>query len=288
LLVTSQGFPELTSFGEDHADALRHAADAITGMIESYMYRGLDIPSPRRPSEDEHAVVLPAFLTAKVALYRAMREDAVTSMELARHLGTTAGQVRKLLDPATPTRLADLERALGALGRGRVPTRGRAEKYPMRRYVALLDQDRTGGYGVAFPDFPGCTSAGDTLTEAIDQGAQALRMHVEGMIEDGETIPEPRSAEALRQRQGWWDFAGAIVALVPLLPPSVGVERLNISLDRSLVREIDRAAKSLGMSRSAFLAAGAERLLVDAAAGSAPAAPAKRKTRFARGGASKK
>jgi predicted RNase H-like HicB family nuclease len=157
----------------------------------------------------------------------------------------------------------------------------------MRRYIALLDRDKT-GYGVAFPNFPGCTSAGDTLTEAIDQAAQALRMHVEGMIEDGETIPEPRSAEELRQSEGWWDFAGAIVALVPLLPPNIGVERLNISLDRALVHEIDRAAKALGMSRSAFLAAGAERLLVDAAAGSVPATPAQQKIWIARGGRRKK
>lgn len=130
----------------------------------------------------------------------------------------------------------------------------------MRRYIALLDRNAFGDYGVAFPDFPGCTSAGKDLAEAADQAALALRLHVEGMMEDGEAIPEPRSAEELRKLMPDW-FEDAAIALVPLLPPRVGVERLNISLDRNLVREIDAAAKALGMNRSAFLAEGAQRLL---------------------------
>jgi predicted RNase H-like HicB family nuclease len=137
----------------------------------------------------------------------------------------------------------------------------------MRRYIALLHPDATGGYGVSFPDFPGCISGGDDLAEAADQAAQALRFHVEGMLEDGAPIPEPRSAEALRKEKPDW-FEGATIALVPLLPPRVGVERLNISLDRNLLREIDGAAKALGMNRSAFLASGAQRMLEDVAVGS--------------------
>jgi len=130
----------------------------------------------------------------------------------------------------------------------------------MRRYVALLHPDATGGYGISLPDFPGCISAGDSMAEAADQGALALRLHVEGMMEDGEAIPEPRSAEVLKRLKPDW-FEGATIVLVPLLPPRIGAERLNISLDRNLVREIDAAAKALGMNRSAFLAEGAQRLL---------------------------
>jgi predicted RNase H-like HicB family nuclease len=130
----------------------------------------------------------------------------------------------------------------------------------MRRYVALLHPDATGGYGISLPDFPGCISAGDSMAEAADQGALALRLHVEGMMEDDLAIPEPRSAEALKKLMPDW-FEGATIVLVPLLPPRIGAERLNISLDRNLVREIDAAAKALGMNRSAFLAEGARRLL---------------------------
>jgi predicted RNase H-like HicB family nuclease len=47
LLVTSRDFPELATFGEDGKEALHHAAAALTGLIESYMDRGLPIPTPR-------------------------------------------------------------------------------------------------------------------------------------------------------------------------------------------------------------------------------------------------
>src|SRR5215472_7662768 len=132
----------------------------------------------------------------------------------------------------------------------------------MNQYVALLQHDSTGGYGVAFPDFPGCVSAGDSFSEAVRQAAMALRFHVEAMLKDGDDIPEPHSAEELKAAKPDW-FEDAVVALVPLLPPRTGAARLNVSLDGSLVREIDRAAKLLQMTRSAFLAIGAQRLLED-------------------------
>src|SRR5258708_2958161 len=140
----------------------------------------------------------------------------------------------------------------------------------MRRYIALLDRDATGGYGVAFPDFPGCVSAGSTLAAAADQAAQALRFHVEGLIEDGDAIPQPRSAEELKEAMPDWFEGVSTMVLVPLLPPRSRAERLNISLDQHLVREIDAAAKALGMSRSAFLATGAQRLLEEAAISPGP------------------
>jgi antitoxin HicB len=112
LLVTSRVFRELTTFGEDRKEALHHTAAALTGLIESYMDRGLPIPTPRAKPGSRNLVVVPTLLAAKVALYMAMREDGVTQVELARRLGTTDGQVRRLLDPANSTRFDDLDRAL--------------------------------------------------------------------------------------------------------------------------------------------------------------------------------
>src|SRR5579871_4203882 len=135
----------------------------------------------------------------------------------------------------------------------------------MRRYVALLHPDQDGGYGVSFPDFPGCISGGDDWEDAAAQAAQALRFHVEGMIEDGEKIPDPRGIDDLYEdpETAKW-MTGAVAFLVPLLPPRGKAERLNISLDSNLVRVIDDAAEQLGMTRSAFLAEAAVQL-VDAA-----------------------
>ena len=66
----------------------------------------------------------------------------------------------------------------------------------MRQYIALIHKDADRDYGVSFPDFPDCVSAGQILDEARNIAAEALAFHVAGMIEDGEAIPEPSTLEA--------------------------------------------------------------------------------------------
>jgi predicted RNase H-like HicB family nuclease len=58
-------------------------------------------------------------------------------------------------------------------------------------YIAYLHKDKNSDYGVSFPDFPGCITAGSTLEEARSMAAETLAFHVAGMREDGEAIPEP-------------------------------------------------------------------------------------------------
>ena len=57
----------------------------------------------------------------------------------------------------------------------------------MRHYIALIHKDEDSDFGVSFPDFPGCITAGSSVQEA-------LALHIEGMNEDGLPIPEPSSA----------------------------------------------------------------------------------------------
>lgn len=132
----------------------------------------------------------------------------------------------------------------------------------MRRYVALVHAGKRGSYGVSFPDFPGCIAAEAGFEAAVESAARALRFHAEGMIEDGETIPGPRSLEQIRVDPEFADdLEGAIVALVPLLPPRGKPERVNVSLDSNLLAAIDRKATELGLTRSALLAEGARAML---------------------------
>lgn len=58
-------------------------------------------------------------------------------------------------------------------------------------YTAVFEPSATGGYGVYFPDLPGCTSMGDTYAEALSNAEEALGLHLWGMADDGDTIPEP-------------------------------------------------------------------------------------------------
>jgi predicted RNase H-like HicB family nuclease len=125
--------------------------------------------------------------------------------------------------------------------------------------VALIDEEN-GRFGVAFPDFPGCTTTADTPDAAVAKAAEVLAFHVEGLAQDG-PLPVPRTLEELRKvRQFRADARNALVALVPYAPPARAV-RLNITLDESLLTRVDRAAANAGETRSGFLAEAARRRL---------------------------
>jgi predicted RNase H-like HicB family nuclease len=67
----------------------------------------------------------------------------------------------------------------------------------MPQYIALIHKDAGADYGISFPDFPGCASAGVTLDDARNMATEALELHLEGMIADGEAIPPPSTLEAV-------------------------------------------------------------------------------------------
>lgn len=125
------------------------------------------------------------------------------------------------------------------------------------RYVAFIHRDDA-GYGVSFPDFPGCVSVGDTVDDAVRQGSEALAFHVEGLAADGEPIPQPRSIGAIKTDPSLADWRqDADFVLIPLLLDRGSSRRVNISLDRGLLEAIDDEARQRRMTRSAFLATAA-------------------------------
>ncbi len=125
------------------------------------------------------------------------------------------------------------------------------------RYVAFIHR-HDAGYGVSVPDFPGCVSVGDTVDDAVRLGSEALAFHVEGLLDDGEPIPPPRSIDAIKADPDLAEWRrGADFVLVPLLLDRGSSRRVNISLDRGLLEAIDDEAKQRRMTRSAFLATAA-------------------------------
>ena len=53
--------------------------------------------------------------------------------------------------------------------------------------IALIHREDS-AWGISFPDFPGCISAGNSLQEVLSQGREALEFHIDGLVEDGETM----------------------------------------------------------------------------------------------------
>ncbi len=60
-----------------------------------------------------------------------------------------------------------------------------------RRYTILLYPDEAeGGYTVLVPALPGVVTQGETIEEALAMAKEAIELHIEGMIADGEPVPE--------------------------------------------------------------------------------------------------
>lgn len=125
----------------------------------------------------------------------------------------------------------------------------------MTRYFALVD-GKSGSYGVTVPDLPGRTSAAATTDEVLRRATEAVRLWAEDALADGEKLPKPRSAEALRADP---EVAaalakGAALAVVPLVLDAARPAKANLSIDAGLLAAIDEAAAARGLTRSAFLA----------------------------------
>ena len=58
------------------------------------------------------------------------------------------------------------------------------------RYAVLIERAE-GTWAAHVPDLPGCEAAGATPTEARERVRQALRLHVAGLQEDGDPVPQP-------------------------------------------------------------------------------------------------
>lgn len=129
-----------------------------------------------------------------------------------------------------------------------------------RQYIAIIRKSAESDYGVSFPDLPGCVTAGRTLDEARTFAEEALALHVEGMKDDGETIPEPSSLEAI---MGEAENRDGVAILVAEKKGAVRSVRANITLPEDVLSNIDAYAARHGMSRSGFLVQAARRQMED-------------------------
>src|SRR5260370_30562190 len=128
----------------------------------------------------------------------------------------------------------------------------------MRSSIGLIHKDPRSEFGVSFPDFPGCISAGATLDEARTNAEEALAFHVEGMAEDGDAVPEPSSLEQIMADP---ENRDAVAVLIPLREQAARTVRVNITLPEATLAEIDRYAEAHGFTRSGFLAQAAKRAI---------------------------
>ena len=83
-------------------------------------------------------------------------------------------------------------------------------------FIAVFEYN-SDGISISFPDFPGCFSCADVndTEAALKNAREALGLHLFGMEQDGETIPEPTQISGLSLE------SNQAVALISVFMPSV-------------------------------------------------------------------
>lgn len=80
-------------------------------------------------------------------------------------------------------------------------------------YVAIIHKDRDSDFGVSFPDFPGCVTAGRTLDEARDMAREALTGHIAVLRDGGDPVPNPSPLDTVMRDPAFRDGVAFLVTV---------------------------------------------------------------------------
>ena len=58
------------------------------------------------------------------------------------------------------------------------------------RYGVVIEKAE-GNYSAYVPDLPGCIATGQTVQEVEQEIREAIRFHIDGLLEDGQPVPPP-------------------------------------------------------------------------------------------------
>ena len=116
-VATFPDVPEAITGGDDRADALAMAEDALATALAGYVHEKWEIPTPSEPVDGQFSVPVPSVVAAKLALYSAMRAQRITKVELAERLGVSESAVRKLTNPDHRSHMIQVQKALRVVGR---------------------------------------------------------------------------------------------------------------------------------------------------------------------------
>lgn len=121
----------------------------------------------------------------------------------------------------------------------------------MKHFFALVHKDVDSAYGIQFPDIPGVFSASDDADDIVKNAVEALQLYAED-----EALPDPSSHADIVSRDDVRAElnAGAYLVSVPFIEDDNFIVRVNVSLERGVLKAIDETARKRGLTRSGFLA----------------------------------
>ncbi len=116
-VVTFRDIPEAITQGDDEAEALDMAADALLTAMDFYFEDRRAVPAPSKALAGERLVELPLSASAKVLLLNEMLAKSLRPVDLARRMGIKPQEVTRILDLAHATKIDTIAAAMKALGR---------------------------------------------------------------------------------------------------------------------------------------------------------------------------
>lgn len=125
------------------------------------------------------------------------------------------------------------------------------------KYVALFEKEKD-GFSVYFPDFPGCVTCGDDLDDAVDMAYEALSMFVESMLEEGETLPSPKTKKEVMALP---NSKGKRAINIEIKGDGSDFEEIELVIHGHLLERIEKYSKLHGISPADFLAVAAREAL---------------------------
>ena len=110
-----------------------------------------------------------------------------------------------------------------------------------RKYIAVMDQEKD-GFGIVFPDFPGCVTTGKNMNDALRRAREALELHLQAMVKDGDRIPEESDLEKVSEWVAECEGKPHLAWIGVNLPVSKAV-RINITIPENLLRQGDKKCR---------------------------------------------
>lgn len=126
----------------------------------------------------------------------------------------------------------------------------------IRPYAAIFEPTGGGGYGIFFPEVPGCFSAGDSMSHAALMAREALSLHLafaagdeilslENINLDAELAECENGARVVFVEPDFFIMSRHIPAKA---------QRVNITIDANLLHYADQKAKQFHINRSQLIA----------------------------------
>ena len=131
------------------------------------------------------------------------------------------------------------------------------------RYPIVLYKGDDSGYSVIVPDLEGCFSAGDNYDDALLNSKEAIELHILGILNEVEQVPEPSLMEGILKTLDNEALLSYVTVDINKLKKELNDKavRVNITFPNYLLNKVDTYCEENKIPRARWLQELAEKAL---------------------------